>query len=133
MKNSMNNRIIAFAVMAAMSFSAAIPAITNDDKSNVRTELKFVGHIDNQPVFQLKLDNATAQEFTVVIRDQYNNVLYRFSSNDGNFNKKFLLNTDEIGDDMLRFEITTGKNKPVVYEVNRNSRLVQEVVVNKVQ
>ena len=130
----MKNKILAFAFLATVGLSTATPAIANDDKSKVKTELRFLGNINNQPVFELTLDNTSEAEFTVIIRDEYSNVLYRHNSKTSSFSKKFLLNTDELGDDGLRFEIITGKNqKPVVYEVNRNSRVLQEVTVNKIQ
>ena len=129
----LNSKIAAFALFTAISMTAApVTAMANDDK-NVKTELKFVGNVNDQPVFHLQLNNTLQEEFTIVIRDLYSNVLYRYTSKNGNFDKKFLLNTDEIGDDPLRFEITIGKEKPVVYEINRNSRTIEEVVVNKVQ
>jgi len=129
----MKNKIIAIALFAVTSITTSTTVLANDEKNNVKSELKFIGNINNQPVFHLVLDNVAAQNFTVIIRDEYSNVLYRYSSNDGsNFNKKFQLNTEDIGDDAVRFEITTGKNsKPVVYEVNRSTRVVEEMLVSK--
>ena len=128
----MKNKIIAIALFAVTSITTSTAVLANDDKNNVKSELKFIGNITNQPVFHRVLDNIAAQDFTVIIRDERGNVLYRYSSNDGSFSKKFQLNTEDIGDDAVRFEITTGKNqKPVVYEVNRNTKVVQEVVVSK--
>lgn len=130
----MKNKIIAIALFAVTSITTSTKVLANDEKNNVKSELKYIGNVNNQPVFHLVLDNIAAQDFTVIIRDEYSNVLYRYSSNDGSFNKKFQLNTEDIGDDAVRFEITTGKNqKPVVYEVNRNTRTVEEVVVSKLK
>ena len=51
-----------------------------------------------------------------------------------NFTKKFLLNTDEIADNTLRFEIFCNKTKKsVTYEVNIYSRFVQEMTLNEVK
>ncbi|HEX7845821.1 MAG TPA: hypothetical protein VF476_08495, partial [Chitinophagaceae bacterium] len=123
-----------YALMAVVSLSASPAVMANDDKNNVNTELRFIGNINEQPVFHLKLDNSAEQDFTIIIRDENSNVLYRFSSNNGSYDKKFMLNTDELGDNTVRFEITIGKNqKPVVYEVNRNSKTIDEVVVNKLK
>lgn len=129
----MKNKLVAIALLTATLISAAPAAQANDEKNNVKSELKFLGHVNDQPVFQLKLDNSAEQEFTIVIRDENQNVLYRYSSNQDTFNKKFMLNTEEIGDDQLRFEISVGKTKPVVYLVNQYSRRIDEVVVNKLK
>ncbi len=123
---------MAFAFFTAVSISAAPAVLANDDITKIKSELKFIGNVNDQPVFHLTLDNASAQEFTVVIRDEYSNVLYRYSSREDNFSKKFMLNTAEIGNDALRFEISSGKNqKPVVYEINLYSRVTDEVRVSK--
>ena len=129
----MKNKIIAIALFAVTSITTSTTVLANDEKNNVKSELKFIGNINNQPVFHLVLDNVAAQNFTVIIRDDRSNVLYRYSSNDGSsFNKKFQLNTEDIGDDAVRFEITTGKNsKPVVYEVNRSTKVIEEMLVSK--
>jgi hypothetical protein len=133
MKHRLNSKILAFAVLTTIGLTATPVARANDEKSNVKTELKFVGRMNDQPVFHLQLQNKDLQEFTITIRDEYSNVLYRYNSKDGLFDKKFVFNP-ELGDDRLRIEINIGrKNKPVVYEINQNSRVIDEVVVNKVQ
>jgi hypothetical protein len=110
------------------------PAVhATDDKNLVSAELKFIGNFRSKPVFELTFTNpGTQAEFVVNIRDEYGNSLYRESVNSSIISKKFLLNTDEIGDDVLRFEITNKKdNKTVVYEVNQNSRFVEEISITK--
>ncbi len=116
-------------------FSLATSAVfANDEKNPVKTELFYVGNIKNKPVFKLNLDNADGQEFTVLIRDEQNNVLYRHSGKDNVFTKKFMLSTEDVSVYNLRFEIIIGNNtaKPIVYEVNRSTRFVDEMMVNKV-
>ena len=48
--------------------------------------------------------------------------------------KKFLLNTDELGDETLHFTIFCKNTKrSVEYAVNRSSRTVNEVLINEVK
>ena len=106
--------------------------LANDDKKTIPVELKFIGNIQNRPVFQLSFNNAEEADYTVLVRDEFNTVLYREYVKAGNTNKKFMLNTDEIGNGVVYFEISGKKEtKPVVYEVNKQSRIVEDVVVNK--
>ena len=94
--------------------------------------MKFIGNIENQPVFQLTFTNAEENEFSIVVRDEFNTVLYRDYVKAGNVTKKFLLNTEDLGNTAIQFEITGKKtHKKVIYEVNKQSRLVEDVVVNK--
>ncbi len=133
MKTLISKSIMASLFVALFSLAITGAALANDEKKAVKTELYFVGKIKNQPVFKLNLDNADEQEFTIFIRDESNSVLYRHSSKEAVFTKKFLLMTDEIGANNLRFEIVIGKSdaKPIVYEVYRSSRYVDEMVISK--
>jgi hypothetical protein len=131
-----NNRLIAIAFLTVFSVAAAPFAMATDSTNSpvMPVELKLVGNINNQPIFQLSYTGNTAEqdEFTIVIRDENGNSLYRENIKGGSFTKKFLLKRDEIGEGALRFEIYSKKNtKTVVYEVNSNIREVQDMVISK--
>jgi hypothetical protein len=130
-----NNRLIAIAFFTVFSVAAAPFAMAADSSHNrvMPVELKLVGNINNQPIFQLSYAGNTEQdEFTIVIRDEDGNALYRENIKGENFTKKFLLNKDEVGDGALRFEVSSKKfSKTVVYEINRNTRQVEELVISK--
>ena len=132
-----NNRLIAVAFFTVFSVAAA-PFAQASDSSNhhvMHVELKYLGNIKNQQLFQLNVASIMKDdEFTIIITDDYGSSLYRENVKGENFIKKFLLNTDEIGDNTLRFEIFCNRTKKsVVYEVNRNTRLIQDIVINEVK
>ena len=135
MKNIlMNTRSFAIALAAIFTISFVSPALANDEKKTIPVELKFIGNIENQPVFQLTFTNPEETQFTVAVRDEFNNVLYRDNIKGGNISKKFLLNTEELGDTAIQFEITGKKtDKTVIYEVNKKSRFIEDVVINKMK
>lgn len=128
-----NNRIIAILFFTVFSIAAAPAVHAGDPKPVVPVELSFLGHIKNQPLFQLNFKGTEGQnEFTIIISDEGGNTLYRENIKGEIFSKKFLLNTDELGDDPLHFTIFCKNNKKAVeYTVNRNTRTVQEVVVSE--
>jgi len=130
----MNTRLIAIALVASFTVAFAAPAMANDDRKIIPVELKFVGNLKSQPLFHLVFSGTEQNEYTVVIRDEYGNLLYKENVKGATFTKKFLLNTEELGDAELKFEIT-GKNneKPVVFEINNQSRFVEDVVISKVK
>ncbi len=121
-------RVLALAFMTFFSLTIVSPAFANGGDT---VELRMIGKIKNQPLFQLHFTGAGESEYTVVVKDEYNNILYKETLK-GSSPRKFLLNTEEIGDALISFEIT-GKSleKPVVFEVNNYSRMVQDVVVNQ--
>jgi hypothetical protein len=102
--------------------------------SDGNDELRYIGMLNNNPVFELKLNNPNEEVFTITIADQYSNVLYKQQVKGSVFNKKFLLNTDEIGNESLRFIITGKKtNVSKVYEVSNESYSVQTPVINQLK
>lgn len=127
-----NTRVFAMAIAAFLTLAVINPALANDEKNAIPVELKFIGNIENQPVFQLNFSNAEESEFTIVVRDENHNILYRDVVKGAKINRKFLLNMEDLGDTAIQFEITGKKTgKSVVYEVNKKSRLVQDVVISK--
>lgn len=129
-----NTRILAVAFASVFAIAFTTPALANDKTEPAPVELKYLGQLKNQPLFELTFNNTQDNEFTVVIRDEFKNVLYKETVRNGVTSKKYLLNTDELGDVGLQFEITgRTTDKTIVYEVNRNSRLVEDLVVNKIK
>jgi len=114
---------------------ASVPAMAGDSHKPIPVEMKFMGYIKNQLLFKLNFaGTAENNEFTIIIRDDQNNTLYRENIKGESFSKSFLLNSDEIGDDKLQFEIISKKTKEsVVYEVNRNIRVAEEMTVSELK
>jgi len=129
-----NTRILAIALAITSTTALSTPALAIEDKKIIPVELKFLGNVNNQPVIQLNFTNTEVSEYTVVVRDSYGMVLYKDKVKGRNMTQKFILNTEDIGDGEVHFEITGTKNdKAAHYEVNTVSRLVEDVVVNKVK
>ena len=130
-----NNRLLAIAFLTIFSIGATASVKANSTDPTIPVELKLVGSIKNQPLFQLNFTGtAEDNDFTIVIRDESGNSYYRENIKGEVFSKKFLINTDEMTDGGLYFEITSRKtNKTVVYSINNNRRVIDEVVINEVK
>jgi methionine-rich copper-binding protein CopC len=128
-----NKTIIAVALFTVFTVALNPVAMAKDIKPTVPVELKFVGKVNEKTVFQLNFTGSPQEnEFTITITDEEGNRLYREVLKGENFSKRYLLNAEEIGDNTLRFEVSSNKTtKPAVFKVNREARLVEEVVVNK--
>ena len=133
MKNLITNtRLAAIALVALFTVSFAASASATETPSAV--ELKFIGSLKNQPVFQLSFNNAVETEYIVIVRDEFQNVLYKDVIKSSSLTKKFLINTEDLGDANVTFEITDKKiAKPILFEVSKYAHIVQDVVVNKVK
>ena len=129
-----NTRIFAIALAITSTTALSTPALAIEEKKAIPVELTFLGNINNQPVVQLNFTNTEVNEYTVVVRDSYGMVLYKDKVKGRNMTQKFILNTEDLGDGEVHFEITGKKtDKSAVYEVNTVSRLIEDVVVSKVK
>lgn len=133
MKNFRSGLLMAIALVSVFSAAAVAAEKNNPGDSVVPVEIKFAGLINQQPVFQLVFDGTSPQdEYTISIQDELGTTLYRERAKGNQFSRSFLLNTDELGDQNLRFNIYSSQTKQSVsYEVNRNSRFVQDIAIRK--
>jgi len=122
----LNKRIVVIAFFTV--FSTAALSEKGNEIEQVPVELKFIRWVKEQPIFQFDFrGNVQNDEFTITIRDEFNNILYNENIKGASFTKSFLLNTDEIAEDTLYFEIRNKKsNQAKVYPVNRDTFAEQE-------
>jgi hypothetical protein len=117
----LNKRIVVIAFFTV--FTAALAPATANESEAVPVELRFVRWVTDQPIFQFDF-RGTAQndEFAIIIKDEFNNVLHKENIKGELFTKSYLLNTNEIADDTLYFEIRSKKsNQSKTYPVNRHT------------
>lgn len=127
-----NNRLVALALLTVFSLSAASEMQANETKPVIPVELKYVGTVKDHAIFELNYfgDNAE-NDVRVTILDVYGNPLFTENIKAVAFSKRFLLNKDEIIETPMRLEIVSRKSKEkVVFEINRNMRFVEEMVIN---
>ena len=128
-----NLRTTAIALFAALSIASVNTAMAGEGtKPKAGIDLKFIGNNDNQPVFQLNVNNTEDDEYIVTFRDDQNNVLYAGKLKGINITKNFQLNTEDGADNTLSVEVKSKKtNKAETYKINRTISFTQEIVVNK--
>ncbi len=125
--------IIAIAFFSILNFAQANAADTTGGNNNLPVELKFAGTFNNQPLIQLNFTGSTEDNvFSIVITDEAGIELYNSNVKGNVFSKQFLLNTDDLGDATLKFEITGKKSgNTAVYKVSRQQQLTQQMDVVK--
>jgi hypothetical protein len=132
----MKNAIKFAIALIALTVGLSTVTLANDEggrKQNI-TELKFIGNVENKPVFQLNLNNDGDDEIIVTFRDEYGNVLYNAKFSGSNLSKKFMLKPDDFTSDVAVSVVVKSKknNSTEVYSINRSHSYVEETVVNKV-
>jgi hypothetical protein len=99
-------------------------------KSEVPSELKYLGSRDNQPQFLLVLANTASDEFVITIRDKSNEVIHKEKIKGANLSRKYQLNLDDADATGVTFEVVSKTTKSrVAYKVNSTSRLIHDVSI----
>ncbi|HTL07689.1 MAG TPA: hypothetical protein VL307_05510 [Chitinophagaceae bacterium] len=134
MKNVMKNyKTIAIALFAALSVASTSSVLANEGvKPKSGIDLKFIGNVSDQPVFQLNVNNTEDDEYIVTFRDEQNNVLYAGKLKGVNITKNFQLSSEDGDTNAMSVEVKSRKtNKSEVYKINRTRNVTEEIVVNK--
>ena len=124
-------------IAIAFVFTFSLASLENSahgiyNKRDNAIELKYIGNENNQPLFQLDLNNDEADEFVITLKDLSGGVIYSEAVKGKLISRKYRLNTDEIGISEIRFEVSNKKsNTRTVYTVSSTSRVVEDVVINK--
>ena len=130
------NKTIIVALMAILSTSFSNPAAAMDKKSDPPgVEIKYLGFLSNNPVFEISTNNVVPDNFIVTIRDQAGTVLYSEKISGRNLTRKYRIDTEEeIADGGLRFEVkSVNTKKTEVYIVGVTENITREMGIVKIQ
>lgn len=137
MKKVMNkNKAIIVALMAIISTSFINPVSAMDhNKDFPGVEIKYLGFVDGNPIFEITTNNAQADNFFITIRDEAGTVLFSEKLSGKNLSRKYRIDTDEeITDGGLRFEVRSVKSKKTeVYIAGISENITREMAVTKIQ
>jgi len=127
-------------VLAIGLFSLCAITFTNasyaGNPGNNPAELKFIGKLDNHPVFELSLNNPDKAEYYISIKDADNNTLYTETLKGSHLTRKYSIDVDDaelhspsFG---LRVEVTSAKtHKTEVYKVSSRTSVTENIIVAK--
>jgi len=118
------------ALVVALSFTATVSWAFDGTKDTPVVSLKYVGLVQNQPLFQLDLNSVEETDFYVSIKDQYGQVIYSEKIKAKNFTRNYRLNAS-VDDAILKVEVREGNKKPEVFTINRNTRYYEETSISK--
>lgn len=130
-RQTLNLAILA-CVLVAGSLTASYAAETPVAKTSP-VELKYIGQVNEQPVFEVNIDNSKGENLFLNLEDEDNNVLYTDKFNDKSFSKKFQFAMSEAGSTKITMNLFTKDDKKTqVFEIKNVAQVVQNVVVTKV-
>ena len=137
MKKVMNkNKAIIIAIMALISTSFSNPLSAMDKKTDPPgVEIKYLGFLDKNPVFEIIFNNGQVDNYFITIRDEAGTTLHSEKISGKSISRRYRINTEEvIPEGGLRFEIRVGStNKTEVYVAGITESVTREMAVNKIQ
>ena len=128
MKNSKNNfRIFAVALIALFSVALTSSAHAAGTTGNDTVTVKYVGSINNAPIFQLSFTNETVEQFEIFITDKFDTIYYEKIKGKGLVRKFQFLSNDLKGgapDDEITVVIQNTATKEVTtYKILPNASI----------
>ena len=137
MKKVMNkNKAIIVGLMAIISTSFSSPVSAMDKKSDPPgVEIRYLGFVNNNPVFEITTKNIQADNFFITIRDEAGTVLFSEKLSGKNLSRKYRIDTEEeITEGGLRFEVrSVNSKKTEVYIAGTSENVTREMAVTKIQ
>ncbi len=106
MKTAIKSAALGLVALVSVNLASA----TTTPYTNA-AELKLVGRQNNQPVYQLNINNTMAQEVIVIVKDVHGEVLHYEVLRGSNLSRNFLLNVDASQEADLRVEVINRSNK----------------------
>lgn len=119
MKNSKKNSRILMVALAALFITACTTvAHATEKKGNEAVSVKYVGAVNNAPIFQLSFTNEKDEKYIVKITDT-DNTIYTETINGKAQVRKFQFVNNGSEDDILSVEIiNVSTHKSITYKIN---------------
>ena len=119
--------------LAAILMLGIVPAVKAQDSNKANAsvvEIRYLGSVDNQPIFQVAFDNEKQENVHVSITDENGIELFGGKFKEKRFSKKFRFEKLDTDPFKLKFTLTSDNEKlSQVFEVNTKVWTVQDVVV----
>lgn len=133
MKNVMSKNTILIAIIAVFSAAFTNPAMATTKADPPVTEVKYLGFVGNNPVFELNLKNYQSDNYFITIRDAAGTVIFSEKLSGTNVSRKYRIDTeDELPEGGLRFEVRSLKTKKLdTYIADVTENVTREVAVTK--
>ena len=128
---AVSGKLILGSCLILMAVTVQAQTISSGTGQGEGATIKYLGTQDDLIVFNVSYGNPEGSKFQVIVKDQDGNQLYQNIFNEKTFYKQFRL--PKADKDRVVFVIRNGKEADVVktFEVNVNSRFVQEIAVKK--
>ncbi|ANH83652.1 hypothetical protein A8C56_02175 [Niabella ginsenosidivorans] len=120
--------------LAAILATTATTVFANDGGADNPIELKYINTKAQLPIYQLRLNNLSKGSYAIAIKDETGSLLYNETVAGAKIVRNYQFDAELPADTQLTFEVSNLKDNTVkVYNVSKNTKVVEDVVVNEVK
>lgn len=124
-------------VMLALVLTAATTVASATEKTpakNNQVEVTYLGSLNQNPVLLLSFDNPNEERATLVIKDEFDAVLYKENFSGKSYNKKVSIENPEFGDITIKISfITKSGTQTKIFSIKKNTQLIENVSMTEVK
>lgn len=132
MTSSVLKNIFTSAILVSVLVIGSANAAERSKGKADQSELKYIGKLQEKPIFQLDVENALNETVYLTVEDEFGNVLYNSKFNEKNFSKKFQFDMNDDGLTAIKV-VLSSKNmyKSQIFEISNVAKMVENVSVTK--
>jgi len=134
MKQIMNkNKAALIAIIAVLTTAFTNPVMASVKTDPPVSEVKYLGFVGKNPVFELNLNGIQSDIYLISIRDASGTVIFSERLSGKNISRKYRIDTEEeIPEGGLRFEVRAVKAKKTdTYLAGVTENTTRQVAVTK--
>lgn len=134
MKTSISKiKLVALALATIFTTSVTFAAPANNE-NNKPEEVRYVGNVNELPVYRLSLNSKNTATYIVSIKDNDGNILYSERVSGKGIVRNYQLDEAPSNDYSLTFEVNNITEKTnSVYNINKTKKIFDEVEVSKLK
>src|SRR5919206_3154932 len=97
-------------------------------------DFKYLGTIDDKPVFQINFSNAEGEKVNLYLKDENGNIIYSDLVKDKNYSRKIQLENIDLGTLKVILSIRSKKeNLTQAFIINQNTRTEENIEIAKLK
>jgi hypothetical protein len=146
MKNNTTNNVRSLlrnvltpAAFACMLIAASVPSTAHAGEPRkvgqlqAPVQIKYMGKINSQPVYEVNVDNLQEEDIYLTLRDESGSLLYSDTFKGKKFSQKFQFNVADAENMKITLGLTSKKDKKTqVLQFNNVTKTYEDVVITKI-
>ncbi len=134
LSKAIRSLVISSAFVAFLLFASSVQAANNGVKPEPPVEIKYLGSLDEKPVFQINFNNEDGEKAYLSLRDENGNIIYSELVKEKNYSRKIQLDNLELNNVKVTLSIRSKKeNLTQAFQINHSLRTEENVEVAKLK